>query len=137
MFKYSEISKKRLTSCHINLQILFLEILKRYDHSILCGHRGQEEQERLFNEKPPKTTLHYPHSKHNKSPSMAIDVAPYPIKWYNLDRFYHFAGYVQGVAEQLKKQQIISHNIKWGGDWDNDRDFSDQDLNDLVHYELI
>ena len=41
-----------------------------------------------------------------------------------------FAGYVQGVAEQL------GIKIRWGGDWDSDFDFKDQTFNDLVHFEL-
>jgi peptidoglycan L-alanyl-D-glutamate endopeptidase CwlK len=111
-------------------------VLKYYDHSILCGHRGREEQEKAFKEK--KTKVIYPHSKHNKLPSMAVDVAPYPIKWDNkhLNRFYCFAGFVLGAAYQLKKQGVISHDIGWGGDWDGDRDFSDQNFNDLVHFWL-
>jgi len=139
MFNYSKISRHRLASCHIDLQNLFFEVLEHYDHSILCGHRGREEQEALFNVKPQRTKLQYPHSKHNKLPAMAVDVAPYPIKWDNehSNRFYCFAGFVLGVASQLKKQGVTSHDIRWGGDWDGDQDFSDQNFNDLVHFELI
>jgi peptidoglycan L-alanyl-D-glutamate endopeptidase CwlK len=95
-----------------------------------------KEQEKAFREK--RTKLHYPRSTHNKLPSMAVDVAPYPVKWDNkyINRFYHFGGYVQGMADRLKEQGVISHNIGFGGDWDGDRDFSDQNFNDLVHFWL-
>ena len=62
---------------------------------------------------------------------MGIDVAPCPIQWNNSKRFYHFAGYVKGVADSL------GIKICWGGDWDKDNDFDDQTFNDLVHFELI
>jgi hypothetical protein len=26
--------------------------------------------------------------------------------------------------------------LRWGGDWDSDKDFSDQNFDDLVHWEL-
>lgn len=135
MYSYSKASATNRLSCHSNLQFLFWEVLKTYDHSILCGHRGKKEQEKAFENK--QSEIRYPFSKHNKKPSLAVDVAPYPIDWDNLYRFYHFSGFVCGVADRLLAEGVISHKIRWGGDWNGNRDFSDQDFNDLVHYELI
>lgn len=47
---YSERSKKRLETCHEDLQKLFNEVIKHFDCTILCGHRGQEEQDKAFAE---------------------------------------------------------------------------------------
>lgn len=69
-------------------------------------------------------------SKHLALPSRAVDVAPYPINWGDKKRFYHFAGYVQGLAAQL------GISLRWGGDWDGDNDLNDQTFFDLVHFEL-
>ena len=70
-------------------------------------------------------------SKHNSFPSLAVDVAPYPINWSDKERFYFFAGYVKATADQMKIK------IRWGGDWDGDTKVRDQTFMDLPHYELI
>ena len=61
---------------------------------------------------------------------MAVDVTPYPVDFDNTDRHYYFCGYVLAVAKQL------GLDIRWGGDWDSDRETKDQTFNDLVHFEL-
>jgi len=62
---------------------------------------------------------------------------PYPVDWEDTKRFYHFGGYVLGVASELFKRGEITHRLRWGGDWDGDTDVSDQQFNDLPHFELI
>ena len=126
---FSKISTDRLSTCDLRLQLLFQEVLKGYDHSILVGHRSEKEQEKAFAEK--KSQLHWPESKHNRTPSRAVDAAPFPWNPDDCKRFYHFAGYVKGVADKM------GIRIRWGGDWDGDNDFSDNNFNDLVHFELI
>jgi len=61
--------------------------------------------------------LIFPNSKHNKYPSLAVDLAPYPINWNNKAQFIYFAGYVMRTAEILKLQGKIKHSLLWGGDW--------------------
>ena len=72
----------------------------------------------------------FPKGRHNALPSKAVDVAPYPIDWEDREGFILFAGYVLGVASQL------GLNIRWGGDWDGDFDLSDNEFDDLVHFEM-
>lgn len=143
MPKYSRKSLFALRSCTQNLQRLFTKIVQRYDNSITEGHRGETAQNRAFDEG--RSKLRFPNGKHNRYPSNAVDSYPYPIKMggplitaegklnhANLQallRFYHYAGYVQGVADEMGVP------IRWGGDWDGDFDFSDQSFNDLVHFE--
>lgn len=139
MPKFSQGSFSKLSTCHLELQALFYEVIKYYDCTVIEGYRDQEKQEEAFRNK--KTYFHFPDGKHNKTPSIAVDVAPYPVdfseKFKNLARFYLFAGYVLATAEQLKSQGKMTRSIRWGGDWNGDKDMSDQTFNDLVHFELV
>lgn len=128
MPSYSIRSRNNLYTCCLKLQKIFLEVIREYDCTILEGHRNKRAQSNAF--KNGKSHLKYPKSKHNKFPSDAIDATPYPIDWNDIKRFYHFAGYVKGIAHSLGLEII------WGGDWDNDYSFKDQAFNDLVHYEV-
>jgi peptidoglycan L-alanyl-D-glutamate endopeptidase CwlK len=125
--KFTTLSQQKLDTCDSNLQNLFNEIIKHYDCTIIEGHRSNDRQQELLREG--KTLINV--SKHNSTPSMAVDVAPYPIDWEDTKRFYHFAGFVQATAKQLNIPII------WGGDWNNNNNFKDQTFNDLVHFELI
>lgn len=127
-FKYSNTSRKRLEECHEDLQTLFNEVIKYYDCTIICGHRSEKDQMKAY--RSGNSKLVYPQSKHNKMPSLAVDVAPYPIDWKDYNRFYNFGGYVLAIADML------GIKIRWGGDWDSDNNFDDQRFNDLVHFEL-
>lgn len=139
MYRYSKSSFEHLLTCDVRLQTLFEEVLKYRDHKILEGHRGKEKQNEYYAKGTSKVP--WPKGKHNKKPSQAIDVAPYPIDWGEsgtseqrrkaIARFYEFAGYVLATADRL------AIPIRWGGDWDRDLDFADQSFDDLVHYELV
>lgn len=126
-YSFSEISKKRLKTCHPQLQMLFEDIIKEHDCSILEGHRTYTKQKQLYAEGKSKVKV----SKHNHKPSLAVDVAPYPVDFNNFPPFYNFAKIVLNKAKQL------GIKIRWGGDWDMDGDTTDQQFNDLVHFELI
>lgn len=128
MPKFGNTSISRLRECHPLLQRLFLEVVREYDCSILVGHRAKREQDHAFESK--MSRLKWPNSKHNKVPSLAIDVAPYPLNWQDQKRFYHFGGFVKGMALGL------GIPLRWGGDWDGDEDLNDQTFMDLVHFEL-
>ncbi len=128
MPQFGRRSKEQLSSCHADLQKLFNEVIKHYDCTILEGHRSNEDQLKAFNAGKSRIKSG---GKHNYSPSLAADVAPWPIDWGDKNRFYHFAGKVQGIA------QMLNVKIRWGGDWDSDNDLKDQTLYDLPHFELI
>lgn len=133
--KYSTTSLNRLETCHDSLIILCNLVVLAWDNTILYGHRRAEEQERAFNEG--RSTFHFPDSKHNKLPSLAVDMAPWhgdevpPLDWQNIERFRAFGGFVMGVAYHL------GIKLRWGGDWDGDWNFRDQKLVDMPHFELI
>lgn len=129
MPKLGKASIERLSTCHSELRLLVCEVAKHYDLTVICGRRGKEEQDEAF--RTGKSQLEYPNSKHNSEPSTAIDMVPYPIDWNDKVRFYHFIGFVRGVAAQM------GIKIRCGADWDGDFDFKDQNFHDLPHFELI
>jgi len=126
---FGNTSKNNLEESHPLLQELFNEVIKTFDCSIIQGFRNEEEQNQAYQDK--KTTLQFPDSKHNETPSLAVDVCPYPIDWANRDRFHYFAGFVKGVAARL------GISVRWGGDWDNDTETKDNNFDDLPHFELV
>ncbi len=136
MPKFGQKSIDRLKTCSYDLNIVFQEVVKYYDCTILEGHRGEFRQNKLFDDE--KTQVKWPDGKHNAYPSQAVDVAPYPIPpnwgadhWKDMVHFYNLAAIVKFVASQK------GISIRWGGDWDGDGDFKDNTFEDLVHFELI
>jgi peptidoglycan LD-endopeptidase CwlK len=128
MPQFSKTSLKQLSSCHPDLQRLFNEVIKYYDCTILEGYRSDEDQLKAFNTGKSKIKSG---GMHNKMPSLAVDVAPYPVDWNDKNKFYHFAGFVQGIAK------MMNIKIRWGGDWDSDNNLKNQTFFDLPHFELI
>jgi peptidoglycan L-alanyl-D-glutamate endopeptidase CwlK len=122
-------SRKQLDTCHPDLIRLAEEVIKYVDFSVTCGHRGQAAQEKAFAEKA--TTVHFPNSKHNSTPSRAIDVAPYPIHWNDVESFTLLSGVFYGIAKMLK----IS--IRIGADWDGDFNMLEHKFKDRPHIELL
>lgn len=135
MPRFSKRSINNLSECHIDLQIVFKEVIKHFDCTVIEGYRGEAEQNEAYYAGNSK--LKYPQSKHNKRPSMAADVVPYPIDWNDTDRMRYFAGYVMGIAAILKSEGKITHTLRSGGDWDMDTETNDQRFIDLPHFELI
>lgn len=133
MNQYSDNSENQLKTCDVQLQHLFRAVLPYVNHTILVGHRNEEDQHKAF--LTGKSKLDWPNGNHNKLPSSAVDAAPYPIDFSeshkNLARFYYFAGFVKAMAFHMGLK------IRWGGDWDSDNDFKDQKFDDLVHFELV
>jgi hypothetical protein len=129
MPSFGEKSKKQLATCHPELQRLFNEVIKYWDCTVIEGYRGPEEQHKTFVEG--KSKLDWPHGKHNKLPSLAVDVAPYPVDFNDARRIYCFSGFVLGMAVTM------GIKIRWGGDWDRDTEVKDNTFNDLVHFEVI
>ena len=135
MPKYGERSSQALRSAHIDLQVVFNEVIKHRDCTILEGHRSNERQEELF--RTGKSKLRAGESKHNATPSRAVDAVPYPIDWNDRERIVLFAGYVLGVADALYNQGKIVHQLRWGGDWDRDGQTKDTTFFDGPHFELL
>ena len=136
MPRFSHESFSKLATCHMDLQVLFYEVIKYFDCTILQGHRNQVDQEAAF--AAGKTKLHYPYGNHNKIPSMAVDVAPYPLNFNDTRLLCWFGGYVLGIAQKLKDEGKMSYSVRWGGSWEGLGKLDDgEQLNDLDHFELI
>lgn len=126
---FSTRSKSKLMACHPDLQRLFEEVCKTHDCTILEGHRDKKRQDEAFRSGLSK--LKFPASKHNRYPSHAVDVIPYPIDFSDVKGIYAFGWFVIAKAKEM------GIKIRWGGDWDGDGDTKDQKFNDLVHFELL
>lgn len=128
MPSFSKSSKAKLETCHSDLQKIFNEVIKHYDCTVVCGHRGKEDQDEAVRSGHSK--LSWPNSKHNQLLSLAADVVPYPVDWNDTKRFMHFAGFVMGIASQM------GIKIRWGGDFNQDLNFKNDRFLDYPHFEL-
>ena len=121
-YKLSKRSVERLLTCNPDLITIISQAIKNspIDFTVLCGHRGEKEQNEAYAKG--NSTLKYPKSKHNHYPSEAIDIAPYPIDWNDIDRFKKLSSHIKQIAAWLDIE------IEWGGDWENFKDYP--------HYQL-
>jgi peptidoglycan LD-endopeptidase CwlK len=126
---FGERSRKALDSADPKLRLLFDEVIKTVDCSVLCGYRNEADQEAAFAQGFSK--VHWPDSKHNNFPSRAVDVVPCPLDWKETRRFYFFAGYVKATADRL------GIKVRWGGDFNQDGNLTNDNFVDLPHYELV
>lgn len=132
---FSQPSREKLVTCDSRLIRLCTKVVQVFDVTVLCGRRDEQEQNRHFNSGNSK--VRYPNSKHNSIPSMAIDLAPYPIpldwgkQWKDKVKFYELKAIMFYEADRLGVR------LRWGGDWDGDGDYKDQKFDDLVHYEIV
>jgi len=129
MPEFSISSKNKLYTCHPYIQLICFEVIKYFDFTILEGYRNEEKQNNAFNEN--KSKLKYPFSKHNKIPSEAIDIIPYPIDWNDINRFIYLAGFMMGISKHLKIK------LRWGGNWNNDNNLKNNKFNDFPHFEIM
>jgi len=129
MPRYSARSEQNISEAHPALQAVFRRVLETFDHTVIEGYRGKAEQNAAFD--AGRSKLRFPQSMHNRTPSLAVDVCPYPIDWQDHRRFYLFAGYVLATAREM------GVTLRWGGDWDGDFLWTDQTFHDLPHFELL
>lgn len=116
-------SLKRLKECDPRLVKLIMRVDELYPCHVICGHRGEADQNKAFAEK--KSKLKFPNSKHNSTPSKAVDVVP-------------GTGKVIPWAD-LKPWEILCHTIEQAADEQGlkirlGRDFS---FKDWPHCELV
>lgn len=128
MSKLSEKSLEKLKECHPLLQQLFMKVSEKFDCSVICGHRNKADQDEAV--RTGKSKQPWPTSKHNSTPSMAVDVVPYPINWNDKLAFCYFAGYVKGIALGL------GISVRWGGDFNQDNNLKNDSFIDMPHFEL-
>jgi len=126
MPKFSRRSLIQLGSCHIVLQRLMKRVIERTDFSVICGFRNQQEQDKAYADG--RSKLKFPHSKHNTSPSLAVDIVPFPVDWDDIDRFKELAAIVKEEWSTMPESEKLRYELVWGGDWATFRD--------LPHWEI-
>ncbi len=123
-----------LATVHNDLEIIMEDALDVgiMDISVIEGHREWARQNKYYISG--KSKVQWPDGKHNKIPSEAVDATPYingKVSW-NKMHCCVLAGIILTCAA---KRGI---KLRWGGNWDMDSEpITDQDFQDLVHYELV
>jgi len=115
---FSQTSRERLETCVPILQEICFRAIQYIDFTVICGHRGAAAQEEAF--RSLKSKVRWPNSKHNLSPSWAVDVAPWPLDWGNIKRFELLSRAI------LFEAATLGQRVVWGGFWGWD----------IGHYEL-
>lgn len=138
ILKYGRQSLNRLATVDADLQRVFREALKLglIDITIVQGRRSKEDQTHYYYSGQSK--VRWPNSKHNvineADLASAIDAAPYvngAVSWKK-EHCIFLAGLVMATAKHLGVK------LRWGGNWDQDLEpITDQDFQDLVHFELV
>lgn len=146
MYNFGNRSRQRLDTCHKDMVLIMEEVIKIYDFSVLEGLRTAEKQLEYFETGRSKLDGVKKKSKHQDDGSglsRAIDIMPYK-KGSNafsgnkkdIARFYFLAGIVKATTAILLAEGKISHTIRFGGDWNSNDLFDDQNFDDLPHFEL-
>jgi len=128
MPSFGKTSSANLATCHPDIQRVLNEAIKYVDFSVTCGHRGQVEQDAAF--AAGNSKLKYPNGEHNKTPSNAVDVAPYPLNWNDAEAFTLLSGVIYGVA------CTMGVKLRLGADWDGDFNTLEHSFKDRPHIEL-
>lgn len=128
-------SRVYLRTAHPEWRTIITQVYPLHPLRIICSHRGEDEQNRLFDEG--RSKLRYPKSKHNSWPSMALDIVPVPLpfEWgaKSCKDIVHFYQLIAVITYEAREN---GHNIRSGSDWNQDGDFHDNSFDDLVHMEL-
>ena len=153
MYKFSHRSLVKLNTCDKDLILLSNDVIKCIDFTVITGHRGEIEQNKLY---PKYSKVKWPTGKHNTLPSLGLDIAPFIPRYgviYGNDEQIKEIAAAESVARIqvqafVKKAyaRLIGHfemaagyrniNIRVGLDWDGDFDMLDQKFHDLGHIEL-
>ena len=127
-FRFSKRSKEKLKEAEPLLRELMTRAImtSNSDFSVICGHRTEEEQNEAYRKGYSK--LKYPRSKHNKIPSMAVDVVPYPLDWSDIASFKELAEHIKSVWSTMEYENATGDwELVHGGDWK---------MRDYPHWEL-
>lgn len=128
MPKFGPESVRKLKTCDERLQRVLNEVIKDFDMTVTEGHRGEAAQNKAYAEG--KSKLKWPNGNHNKYPSKAVDVAPFPVDWNNRERFFYMAGLIMATAKAM------GIKLRWGGNWDG-AELGKQSFDDLPHLEVV
>lgn len=138
MLRFGRASRQRLATVVDELQRLAQESLATgiMDFSVTDALRPKDRQNQYFAEG--KSKVQWPDSKHNVlnpgDKAKAFDLTPWVDGKSSYDKYHCCV--LAGVV--LTKAKELGIEIRWGGNWDRDLEpVTDQDFNDLVHYEIV
>lgn len=150
MAQFGQTSNSRLITCERDIQTILMEVVKFYDCMIVEGNRTPERQNEHWskgrklkpggNEKVRKDWVvvdsgkivtykdgYEKLSKHQKYPSPAVDVVPYPSMWKDRSKLIELRGVIKFVQAKLLAEGKITKLLDNGADlWDGF---------DLPHYQ--
>ena len=131
MPKFSDRSRELLSGCDTRLQDICCRAIEVMDFTIITGYRNKQDQDKALAEG--KSKLKWPDGKHNKYPSLAVDICPYRngLQWNDKEAFILLAGIILGIATTKDIK------IRWGGDWTQDFNLHNDSFLDLGHFELV
>ena len=119
---FSKASIDRLETCHPLLQEVCNEAIKDYDFMVVYGHREEADQNEAY--ATGRSKLKWPNSKHNSTPSIAVDLAPVKyvdgkatIPWNDIPEFRRMAMHIMNVANNK------GISLEWGGSWVSFKDY--------------
>ena len=125
-------SRKELSGADYQLQEVAHKVLVIKDHSVLKGHRPEDEQNAAFDSG--NSELKWPDGKHNGIPSKALDVQTYPRpnteQKLKEEQLYLLGLYV-GIASEM------GITLRSGADFDRDGQTTDSTFFDGFHVELV
>ncbi len=124
MYKFSRRSKEKRDTCHEDIIEILDEAIQYMDFTVVCGHRNEEDQNLAYDEGFSK--LRFPNSRHNKLPSIAVDIVPYfkekpHLRWEDEESFHQLNELISKIA------RLKGIDLDWGFDlwgWD------------MPHYQL-
>lgn len=124
MVGLSDTSRRRLYECDERLVDLVVSVAEHIPLVVVCGFRGEHAQREAV--RTGHSRVEWPSSKHNATPSLAVDLAPLTaeetINWRDREAFAFLAGAMCYLARARGVPLV------WGGEW---RSFPD-----LPHFEL-
>lgn len=131
-YGFGDKSRQVFATLDPRLQRVVKELLRYVDVSLLCGTRSRAEQSRLYKEG--RTKVRFPKSKHNRNPSLAVDLAPYPYPKTDEDLRVAL-GFIAGLAMRIADEHHVT--LRWGGDWNMNGNVEDNGFDDLFHLEIV
>ena len=140
MFTFSERSLNNLKGVHPKLVAVVKRALELspIDFTVLEGVRSQARQDELWAQgrtKPgPVVTWVQTSGTHGIQADgygHAVDLAPYPIDWNDLERFEQVSEAMFAAAKEL------GVTLRWGGNWDMDDKPHEHGESDNPHFELV
>lgn len=126
-YRFSKSSQERLDQCCEEIQKIINEVVYFMDITITEGSRTREQQEKYL--KAGTSKAKFGQSAHNYTPSLAIDIVPYPVpvnkkgEWDSKSKKWDdLALIVKSIADEK------GIRITWGGDF--------KSIVDKPHWEL-